>query len=454
VFELARETTTVVIETDIDRVPFPSPEPAESLQSDSLQPGGSRRPGPLHGVRVLDLTRVLSGPHAARMLCDLGADVIKAEPPAGDLTRFSNPRVGGLASYFIQQNVGKRNISLDMSKPEGLALLLDLVRHCDVLIENFRPGVMERMGLGPAAVASANPRIIYASINGYGSTGPWRKRRAYAPVIGAEAGFTKAQGDAHPDESGAIVYVNDVHSHADVYTALEMASGILAALYQREHTGRGQHIEVSMAQTMLYVNEHTHDHLWDGEVPDDWIRSFQPGDYPVLTTADGETVLVSGHPAARGAFEDFAAAMGTPELGADPRFADVRNRLDHFDELMDLMRAWATTVPDAASIEAILESHGLAMGVVRSVREMAASEWAAERGAIVSVSDRNGGVVRIPNSPWVFSDAETGVTGQPKYRGEDNESVLREVLGLDDAAIAALNAGGVLSSRVPGTAVP
>ena len=151
---------------------------------------------PLDGIRVLDLTRVLAGPHCTRMLADLGADVIKVEPPNGDLTRFASPRINGLASYFVQQNAGKRNISLDLSKPGATAILLDLAEHCDVLVENFRPGVMARNGLGYDVVAARNPRIVYASITGYGSTGPWVGRRAYAPVVGAESGMTKSQGDA------------------------------------------------------------------------------------------------------------------------------------------------------------------------------------------------------------------------------------------------------------------
>ena len=138
---------------------------------------------------MLDFTRVLSGPHAARMLRDMGADVIKIEPPDGDMTRFANPRIGGLSSYFMQQNSGKRNISLDMTKPQAVELLLDLVRHVDIVIENFRPGVMQRMGLSYETLSAANPRLIYASITGYGSAGVWRNRRAYASVIGAETGF-------------------------------------------------------------------------------------------------------------------------------------------------------------------------------------------------------------------------------------------------------------------------
>src|SRR6188768_627432 len=158
---------------------------ADPTSDPSLDPAPGTFAGPLAGVRVLDLTRVLSGPHCTRMLADLGADVIKVEPPAGDVTRFTSPRVDSLSTYFIQQNVGKRNISLDITRPEAVELLLDLADRCDVLIENFRPGVMARMGLGHEGVRARNRRLVYASISGYGSTGPWVHRRAYAPVVGA-----------------------------------------------------------------------------------------------------------------------------------------------------------------------------------------------------------------------------------------------------------------------------
>ena len=400
--------------------------------------------GPLAGVRVLDLTRVLSGPHATRMLADLGAEVIKLEPPDGDLTRFSAPRVGSMATYFLQQNAGKASISLDLSHPEAVDLVRRLAAHCDVLIENFRPGVMERLGLGADALLAVAPRLVYVSISGYGATGPWRQRRAYAPVIGAESGMTRAQADGR----GGVV-VNDPHSHADVYTALEAATAVLAALYQREHTGRGQWIDVSMAETMLYVNEHVHDHLYDGPVDRRWIRSFQPAEYPVLVVADGTTLVISGHPAERGTFDRFIAAMERLDLADDPRFVDVPTRLDHLDDLMDLMRAWAATLPDAHTLEARLAAQGLAAGVVRSVRDLADTTWATERGSIVRVDDRQGGTVRVPAPPWRFSQASVGAHEGPRFRGEDNHRVLRDLLGLDDAALADLDARGVLSQRLP-----
>jgi CoA:oxalate CoA-transferase len=406
------------------------------------------RPRPLSGVRVLDLTRVLSGPHATRMLCDLGAEVIKVEPPDGDLTRFSNPRLNGLSTYFIQQNVGKRNISLDMGKPEALDILLQLVAQCDVLVENFRPGVAARMGLDYLTLSARFPRLVYASISGYGQDGPWVHRRAYAPVVGAETGMTRYQGDARARDGDEPVYAHDPHSHADLYTSLECASGILAALFQRERTGRGDHIDISMAQTMLYVNEHAHDHLWDGPHDPAWIRSFQPGDYPVLTAANGETVIVSGHPAERGTFQFFMAGIGRTDLIDDPRFVDVPARLTHLDDIHGILREWAATMPSADAIEEQLAEHQLAVGQLRSLRDVADTDWGIAREVTVHVSDRGSGSVRIPNAPWRFAGSDVRVEGLPKYRGEDNEAVLRE-LGYDDARIDALTTAGVLSSRVP-----
>jgi crotonobetainyl-CoA:carnitine CoA-transferase CaiB-like acyl-CoA transferase len=377
------------------------------------------------------------------MLADLGADVIKVEPPEGDMTRFAYPRIASLATYFTQQNVGKRNISLDLKRSEAAELLRQLADRCDVVIENFRPGVMDRMGLGHAELRARNPRLVYCSISGYGQTGPWVDRRAYAPVVGAEAGLTWLQGQAR---GGA--YANDPLSHGDVYTGLEALAGILAALYQRERTGQGQWVELSMAETLLSVNDHVHWEASDLEA-DGEVVSFSPGDYPVLALANGTQVVIAGHQAARGTFDNYCRAMGRLDLLADPELATVAQRLANLDRINEALAEWALTFDDPAAMEAALEPHSLAMGVLRSVREIADSDWAAARGAIVAVPDRAGGTVRVPNSPWHFTDADSGVRGRPAYRGEDNRAVLSEVLGLHDEQLDALEATGVLVSRLP-----
>ena len=402
---------------------------------------------PLEGIRVLDFTRVLSGPHCTRMLSDLGADVIKVEPPEGDLTRFAFPRVGSMSTYFAQQNVGKRNISLDLKRPEAVAIIKKIVEQCDVVVENYRGGVMEKLGIGWSVLSAVNPRLVYAAISGYGNTGPWSHRRAYATVVNAETGMTGLQARSRGGEMS-----NDPHSHADVYTGMECAAAVLAALYQREHTGVGQYVDVSMAQTMLYVNEHVQNELFERDVPSDQIRSFQPGDYPILQTGDGTYVVVSGHPAERGTFELFVSAMKMPALADDPRFVDVASRLANFGELRTVIREWALTIETAQEIEDVMADAGLAMGVVRTMPELADTDWAHERNALIDVDDRSGSTFRVPNAPWVFSGADTTTRGVPKFRGEDNEDVLTSLAGLSGEQVRTLTESGVLSIRLPRSA--
>lgn len=378
------------------------------------------------------------------MLCDLGAEVIKVEPPDGDLTRFAYPRVGSVSTYFTQQNIGKFNISLDLKSPEAISLVLRIAAQCDVLVENYRGGVMDKLGLGYGAVSTVNPSIVYASISGYGGTGPWMNRRAYASVINAETGMTGIQARAHGGHLG-----NDPHSHGDVYTGMETAAGIIAALFQRQRTGEGQHLDVSMAQTMLYVNEHTQSELFEGEVSDNVIRSFQPGDYPILRTGDGRDVLISGHPAEAGTFNMFLDALGMPELAEDPRFVDVASRKRNIDHLLDIIREWALRFPNAEAMERECDRAGLAFGVLRTMDELVTTDWGVERDVVVDVDDRNGGTFRVPNSPWMFSGSDTSLRGTSKYRGEDNAEVLARLCGLDEAEVSRLTDAGVLSSRLP-----
>ena len=333
---------------------------------------------------------------------------------------------------------------MNLKKPEAVELVKRLVAQSDVLIENYRGGVMDSLGLGFDELSKINPRLIYASITGYGTTGPWAHRRAYATVINAETGLTGIQADARNGELS-----NDPHSHADVYTGMETAAGILAALFQREHSGVGQHVDVSMAQTMLYVNEHTQNQLYEGDVADDIIRSFQPGDYPILTTGNGTLVVVSGHPAERGTFDLFVKAMKRPDMLTDPRFDTVAKRLASLSELQQVVRDWALTVETAEEIEDTFAEAGLAMGVLRKMTDLADTEWAHNRNAIISIDDRSGGTFRIPNAPWQFSGADVSTQGVPKFRGEDNAEVLQRLLGVSAQEVATLTESGALSIRLP-----
>jgi crotonobetainyl-CoA:carnitine CoA-transferase CaiB-like acyl-CoA transferase len=378
------------------------------------------------------------------MLSDLGADVIKVEPPEGDLTRFAFPRVGSMSTYFAQQNIGKKNISMDLKKPEAVELIKKLVAECDVLVENYRGGVMDKLGLGYSVLSEVNPRLIYAAISGYGNTGPWSHRRAYATVVNAETGMTGLQARARGGQA-----TNDPHSHADVYTGMETAAAVLAALFQREKTNVGQYIDVSMAQTMLYVNEHVQNELFEHDVPADQIRSFQPGDYPILQTGDGTYVVVSGHPAERGTFDLFVNAMQRPAMLEDPRFTDVATRLQNLDALAHELRDWARSIPTAQEIEDVMAEAGLAMGVVRTMSELADTEWAEDRNVIIDADDRYGSTFRVPNAPWVFSGSDVSTRGIPKFRGEDNAEVLQQLAGVSPEEVEQLTAVGVLSIRLP-----
>ena len=405
-----------------------------------------RGPGPLVGVRVLDLTRVLSGPHCTRMLVDLGADVIKVEPPEGDATRVGFPKVASISTYFSQQNCGKQNISIDLRQPDGIALLLRLLDAVDVVVENFRPDVMDRLGLGWEVLRLRNPRLIYATITGYGSTGMWAGRRAYAPAVAAEMGTLSLTASALHGRT-----VSDPMSHPDVYAGLECFAGILAALYQRERTGRGQRVDVSMAETMLSVNEHVHWILQrdlDGVREDNLVPSYRTEEFPVVVAASGEQVLIAGHPAVEGTFQGFCALIGRPDLVDDPRLATVQLRKVNMSVITLAMDEWAAGL-DASDLVSAVDAAGFTVGVVRSVTEAAVSDWAVERGAIVSIDNRAGGILRIPNSPIRFSDSHAGIRGHVRYRGEDNRTVLTDLLGLTDTEISALESTGVISSRLP-----
>ncbi|MEJ7584918.1 MAG: CoA transferase [Acidimicrobiales bacterium] len=364
---------------------------------------GDLRPGPLADLVVLDFSRVLSGPICGRALADMGADVIKVEPPAGDLTRFAYPKVNSLALYFTQQNVGKRNLSLDLNRPEAVAVLKALVARSDVVVENFRPGVMARLGLGWDDLSVLNPRLVYASLTGYGQDGPWRDRRAYAVAVHAETGTTAAALAARARLGTPGDSVNEPFSHADVYAGLLTLSAILAALHHRERTGRGQHVDVSMAQSMLFVNEHVQAELSDVDAPGR-VLSLAPGESPLCELADGTMVTIVGHPCSTGTFERYCRAMARPDLPTDARFATEADRLDHASELYSIVRDWAGSHHDVATLEATLAAVGLAMGEVRTVADLAASDWARARDAIAEVDDRgrHGGV---PNAPFRFSNA-------------------------------------------------
>lgn len=395
---------------------------------------------PLEGIRVLDLSRVLAGPHCGRMLADLGADVIKLEPPDGDVSRTAQPRLGGISVYFWQQNVGKRNVSIDLRRPKGAELALKLAAASDVVLENYRPGVLDRLGLGFERVRAANPRVVYCSITGYGPKGPEAGRRAYAPVMHAEVGFlefTARQRRADPQ--------SEVFSHADLYSGLEAFGGILTALYQRERTGEGEHVQVSMGETLLFVNEWAGTELAGGDRGLPHVFGGFHAQVPRL--GDGTWVCIPGNPVAT--FPAWCRAMDEPELLEDERFATPEARQKNDQELHEIIGRWVGGFSSFEALEEALGRERIAVGALRSVAEASSSTWATMMESVVSLPDRSGGDIAVPRVPIRFAGHESGPSGYGAYRGEHNREVLRDVLGLGDEEIDALETEGVVSSRRP-----
>jgi CoA:oxalate CoA-transferase len=389
---------------------------------------------PLAGLRVLDLSRVLAGPHCGRLLSDLGADVIKVEPPDGDLLRFYEPRRHSLSFYFTQHNAGKRNVSLDLARPEGVEIVAGLAARSDVLLENFRPGVLARLGLGAPLLLERQPRLVYASINGFGEKSPEAGRRAYANVIHARMGLLEREARNAGRPAQALGW-----NAADVTAGLHALIAILAALSQRERTGRGQHVEVAMLDAMLSADD-VAVYLANGQE-----AVAPPGD--AVFDVGGAKLFVAG--AVGMSAPLLFGAMGRPELARDPRFGTPAARTENRDALHAVVAGWLAAFPDLEAADRALAAAGVAATRVYSTAEALRLPEVAARGILRALDDRGGGTVRVVDSPWRFSESESGVHGVAAYRGEHNREVLREVLALDDARIDALEAKGVLSGRVP-----
>ena len=397
-------------------------------------------PLPLDGIRVVDFSRVLAGPHCAKTLLDLGAEVIKLEPPGGDLSRKAFPRHGEISGYYSQQNAGKRNLSIDLNAPGAREVALRLCDTADVIVENFRPGALAAFGLDYESVAARNPGVVYASISGYGQHGPWRSRMAYAPTVQAETGITATTAD-HFERTDQLR--SDSLSHADVYSGLHAAIAILACLTERERTGKGQYIDVAMAAVMLAINERVHADLGDEELGDE-RPILGATDGPFFTGPHGERFASPMSLVGSMSFPFYLAAMRRPDLGRDPRFGTPELRLRNLAALHRIVQEWIWTFGDMESLDAQLDEAKIATGQVRSIKEFAASDWAREWDAVRTVSDRSGGEIKIPGRPWHFADQVAADEGQLAARqGEHNAEVLAE-LGFSTAEIEVLEACGAL----------
>jgi CoA:oxalate CoA-transferase len=374
-------------------------------------------------LRVLDFSTTIAGPHCTRMLADMGAEVIKIEAVGGETMRTRPPLRGGFSSVFGQLNAGKKSLVLDLKSPDAVEAIRRLVTASDIVVENFRPGVMRRLKLDYASLQPLNPKLIYCSISGYGQTGPSAELPAYAPVIHAAAGYDMAHlsyqpGRNRPDYCG--IY------HADVLTGVYAFGAISAALYQRELSREGQHIDVSMLESMLSLTLN--------EVQ--WSQfAVTPPSRPMfgpLETADGYVMVAI---ASEKTFQGLVTASGRPEWIGDSRFAKYADRRNHWKDLMDGVETWSRRIATAKCL-AELNAHGVPCSAYRTVAEALSDPQIAHRGALAEVED-GAGTFKVMNLPFRMSGTSIAAGKRAATLGEHTVSLLRQS-GLSEDQIAAL----------------
>ena len=373
----------------------------------------SRLTGSFQGVRVLDFSTTIAGPHCARMLADMGAEVIKIESAEGETMRTRPPVRRGCSTAFGQLNVGKKSVVLDLKSPEGTDVVRRLVPGADILVENFRPGVMARLGLDYAALHALNPRLIYCSISGYGQTGPSAELPAYAPVIHAASGYDRAHlayqpGRSRPDYCG--IY------HADVVTGTYAFGAVASALYQRERTGRGQHIDCSMLESMLSLT------LNEIQMAQFEVQLPSRPTFGPAACRDGYVMIAI---ASEKTFQNLITVIGHPEWVNDARFARYSDRRTNWGELMDGVEAWSTGLSVAECVEA-LNAGGVPSSAYRSVADALADPQLAHRGALAEVEDA-AGRFKVVNLPFRMSEARVGAGPRAAALGEHTAEVLADV---------------------------
>jgi crotonobetainyl-CoA:carnitine CoA-transferase CaiB-like acyl-CoA transferase len=382
----------------------------------------------LTGVRVLDFTTTIAGPHCTRLLADLGADVVKIEAPEGDMMRSRLPIRDGASTSFGQLNAGKKSLVLDLKRPEAVAVVHRLVTSADVVVENFRPGVMARFGLDYPKLQPMNPALVYCAISGYGQTGPSAGRPAYAPVIHASSGFDLAQ-IAHqleprrPDYCGIFI--------ADVLSGTYAFGAICAALNQRQATGTGQVVDVSMLESMLSLTlGELQNSQFDVPLPPRPI--FGP-----VATQDG---YVNLSVASERTFQAMAAAAGREDWLTDPRYEKYQNRRINWGRLMDELEEWSSRLP-TAEVQAIFDRHGVPSSPYRTVAEAMQDPQLAHRGSLAEIHDKGGSFLAL-NPPFRMTASRAAAGGWVADLGEHSRAVL-EAADYSAAEIAALAEAGV-----------
>ena len=393
--------------------------------------------GPLTDLRVLDVTRVLAGPFAGMVLADLGAEVIKIEEAGrGDDARAFGPFRNGVSAYFASVNRGKQSVTLHLGTPAGRGLFLRLVERSDVVLENFRPGVMARLGLDYERLRARNPRLIYAAVSGYGQTGPYAHRPAYDAVVQAMGGIMSLTGE----EGGPPVRVGV--SIADLAAALCAVIGVLGALHHRERSGEGQMVDVAMLDCQVGILENAIARYFVGGEAPCRLGTRHPSITPfqAFETADGSVVLAIGNDRL---WAKFCEAVGRPGLAADERFSTNPLRTRHYAALLPLMQEILRAHPTAWWLDA-MERAGVPCGPINTIEMLARDPQVAAREMIQEVLDPMAGRMQMAGVPIKLSATPGAIAGPAPALGEHTEEVLSRLLGLGPDAIARLRAEGIV----------
>ena len=385
-------------------------------------------PGPLNGVRVLDLTGVVSGPFATMFLADQGADVIKIEPIGGDITRRSRASIdknGEFSALFISSNRGKRSLSIDVKSEAGREVLAKLVAQADVLVQNFRPGTMERLGLGADELRQRHPRLIYVSISGVGETGPYVKKRVYDPIIQGLSGFADIQSQPVTNRPQMIRTIV-----CDKTTAVMTAQAVAAALYAREKTGKGDHIKVAMLDVMI-------SYLWPEGMMQYTVVGAEatagdPNDRPdlVFKTSDG---YITAGTISDSEWQGFCKATRDPELANDPRFATPGGRSVNATARINKMQEYIAQHSTAEWLER-LDAADVPCAPILRRGEIIHNEQVVARGIITEFDQPTVGRVRQPKPAARFELNESAIGGPAPRIGEHSREVLAQ-LGYDERSI-------------------
>jgi crotonobetainyl-CoA:carnitine CoA-transferase CaiB-like acyl-CoA transferase len=398
------------------------------------------QPLPLKGIRVIDYSHFLAGPFMGRVLSAFGADVIKVERPGGgDPGRASPTQRDGVSGYFLQQNMGKRGLCLDLRKPAAAEVMRRLVRTADVFVENYRPGALAKLGLGYDEVARDNPGLVYCSISAFGHSGPLSSRAGFGLIAEAMAGamaLVGNEGDAPPLLRLPI---------ADMSTGIHGVAAVLAALIGRATTGRGQHIDLALYDTVVSM----HDYALQGWLMSDGTSMpVRSGDnlpdstvYGVFTARDGHLVIAAQ---VDESWLRLAHLIGGEALAADNRFHGAANRNAHNAEAMALVRAWCATQPGRDAALAALEAAGVPAAPVQTIDQVARDPQLAMRGMFVEQDHPRLGKLRLPNLPFRFSDLDLGTPAVAPELGQHNAEIAAE-LGFSETEIAGMQAEGAFS---------